>query len=53
MGEANAFNLGGGKQAYFSAGSLVVNVVPEPSTYALLALGVVGVLIALRRRRWA
>ena len=25
--------------------------VPEPSTCALLALGVVGVLIALRRRR--
>jgi autotransporter-associated beta strand protein len=51
MGEANAFDLVGGKQAYFSTGSLVVNVVPEPSTYALLGLGAIGIFVALRRRR--
>ena len=52
LGEGNAFDLGGGKSAYFSEGSLVVNVVPEPSTYALLALA--GVWFAgyvIRRRR--
>jgi autotransporter-associated beta strand protein len=40
MGASDAFDLGGGKQAYFNTSSLVVNVVPEPSTYALLGLGV-------------
>jgi hypothetical protein len=51
LGAQNAVGISGGKQAYFSEGSLVVNVVPEPSTYALLALGAVVVLVALRRRR--
>jgi hypothetical protein len=51
LGQENAHDIGGGKQAYFSTGSLVVNVVPEPSTYALLALGAIGMLIALRRRK--
>ena len=54
VGEASAFDLGGGKQAYFSIGSLVVNVVPEPSTYALL--GLVAVALGghvLRQRRSA
>ena len=51
LGVGQAYDIGGGKQAYFSEGSLVVNVVPEPSTYALLALGAVVVLVALRRRR--
>lgn len=52
FGAANAFVLGNGKSAYFSEGSLQLNVVPEPSTYALLALtgaGVAGYMI--RRRR--
>jgi hypothetical protein len=55
MGEASAFDLGGGKQAYFSTGSLVVNVVPEPSTYALLGLTAValGAHVLQRRRRSA
>jgi autotransporter-associated beta strand protein len=51
LGVEDPYDIGGGKQAYFSEGSLVVNVVPEPSTYALLALGAVVVLVALRRRR--
>ena len=52
VGEASAFDLGGGKQAYFSIGSLVVNVVPEPSTYALLGLAAVALGgHVLRQRR--
>jgi fibronectin-binding autotransporter adhesin len=53
LGEVNAFDLGDGKSAYFSEGSLVVNVVPEPSTYAMLALagaGFAGYVIRRRRR---
>jgi autotransporter-associated beta strand protein len=53
LGEANAFDLGGGKSAYFTEGSLQVNVVPEPSTYAMLALagaGFAGYVIRRRRR---
>ncbi|MFM8655595.1 MAG: PEP-CTERM sorting domain-containing protein, partial [Chthoniobacterales bacterium] len=52
FGEANAHDLGGGKSAYFTEGSLELNVVPEPSTYALLALSALGLAgHAIRRRR--
>lgn len=51
FGVENAFDLGEGKSAYFSAGSLVVNVVPEPSTYALLSIAVAGLGAHMIRRR--
>lgn len=51
FGAANAFVLGDGKSAYFSEGSLKLNVVPEPSTYALLALSAAGLGARIFRRR--
>ena len=54
LGAQNAVGISGGKQAYFSEGSLVVNVIPEPSTYALLALAAAGWgAHAWRRRKLA
>jgi hypothetical protein len=34
-----------------STGKLTVQAVPEPSTYALLGLGALGMLVVLRRRK--
>lgn len=52
IGLENAFDLGEGKKAYFSTGSLLVNVVPEPSTTALLVLSGLGLAgYTIRRRR--
>jgi hypothetical protein len=51
IGAGNAFDLGGGKSAYFSIGSLELNVVPEPSTYALLVLSAAGLGAQMIRRR--
>ncbi|MCW1923874.1 autotransporter-associated beta strand repeat-containing protein [Luteolibacter arcticus] len=48
FGIANAFDLGGGKSAYFELGSLNVVVIPEPKA---ALLGGIGVLALLRRRR--
>jgi len=47
-GFGSALEVGDGKYAYFSEGSLKLNVVPEP-TAALL--GGLGLLVLLRRRR--
>lgn len=48
FGEENALDLGGGKSAYFGAGSLTAVVVPEPGIALLGGLGLLGLL---RRRR--
>ncbi len=51
FGISNAF-FSGGKQMYFENGSLnLVVAVPEPSTLALVGLGLAGVLILGRRSR--
>lgn len=47
-GEANAYDLGGGKSAWFEAGSLRLVVVPEADTALLVLLA--GTSAALRRR---
>jgi autotransporter-associated beta strand protein len=53
LGVGNGSDIGGGKYAYFLADSpnLVVNVIPEPSTYALLALAAAGWGAHVWRRR--
>jgi len=50
VGLANAYDLGGGKLAYFEQGSLLLNVVPEPSSFVLAGLGLTALLIFRRRR---
>jgi len=52
-GSGNAFNLGGGKSAYFQQGSLQVKVVPEPSTWVLLLLGEAELYAILKGAKWS
>ncbi|MBN8708432.1 MAG: autotransporter-associated beta strand repeat-containing protein [Verrucomicrobia bacterium] len=49
VGSSNAYDLGGGKSAYFQASGLNLVVIPEPSTIALL-IGA-GLFLVLRTRR--
>jgi autotransporter-associated beta strand protein len=51
VGSGNAFTLGDGRSAYFESGSLVVTVVPEPTTLALAALGVAALAVGRLCRR--
>lgn len=51
FGETNKVSIGGDRFAYFSEGSLQLNVVPEPSTYALLVLSAAGLGAHLLRHR--
>jgi hypothetical protein len=48
FGLANAYDLGGGKSAYFQSGSMNLVVIPEPRA---ALLGGLGMLVLLRRRR--
>lgn len=53
LGSGNPYVLGDGRSAYFESGSLVVTVVPEPGSWALVALGVAAVAVGRLRRRSA
>lgn len=48
FGIGNAYDIGGGRSAYFQNGSLQVVVIPEPGA---ALLGGLGMLAVLRRRR--
>ena len=48
FGAANAYDIGGGRSAYFEQGSLKLVVIPETSVALLAALGTLGLM---RRRR--
>jgi len=51
LGDANAASLGGGKWAYFQAGSLqvVVSAVPEPAAAAVGVAGAIAIATVGRR----
>ncbi|MFM8498002.1 MAG: beta strand repeat-containing protein, partial [Planctomycetia bacterium] len=51
LGLENAVDLGGGRSAYFTEGSLVLQVVPEPSAFVLAGLGVALAAAHRLRRR--
>jgi len=49
FGSDSAFDIGGGRSAYFTNGSLALVVIPEPSTWALLS-GSLAAFAIFRRR---
>jgi autotransporter-associated beta strand protein len=51
FGDANAYNIGGGRSAYFDNGSLALVVIPEPGTLALMGITGLALLAGLRRRK--
>jgi len=51
FGQANAYDLGGGRSAYFQNGSLKLVVVPEPGAIALAGIGIAVAGWVLRRAR--
>jgi autotransporter-associated beta strand protein len=53
FGQGNPEPLGDGKFAFFRSGSLVVEVVPEPSSVMLAGVGLLAAGYALRRRKLA
>jgi autotransporter-associated beta strand protein len=50
FGLANAYDLGGGRSAYFQNGSLQLVVIPEPATIGMF--GIVGAIMLFIRRRF-
>ena len=53
-GIENAYQLGGGKSAFFREGSLILEVIPEPASYAIfMQVAVAGFCLVSRRRRRA
>ncbi len=53
FGFANRTSVGGGREAYFTNGSLAFVVVPEPATMAMVGAGVAILGFCLARRRKA
>jgi fibronectin-binding autotransporter adhesin len=49
--EGTAFDIGGGRSAYFQEGSLQLIVVPEPSTLVILGAGAAFLGLRFARRR--
>jgi hypothetical protein len=53
VGAGSAFDIGGGKSAYFQEGSLELVVIPEPSTLILVLGFGLACILSLRHRRSA
>jgi len=51
FGSSNAYDLGGGKSAWFQAGSLQLVVVPEPTSTVAVCASFALACLMLRRRR--